>query len=126
MHVRELAKVAVRWRDLLPSVLELRPVAAGADKLCLVEPSVGVGGVDEEVNHFTEHQHQGGQTGAVGQRADGASEHQQVVDASGVAELQHMCNTTSTSAAACPQYRENTQNTAVIRHLFEKSTTVAS
>ena len=94
MHLRELAEVAVRWRYVAPVVLELRPVAAGADELCLVEPSVGVGGVDKEVNHFTEHEHQGGQTGAVNQRADGASEHQQVVDASGVAELQHTCNTT--------------------------------
>ena len=79
---------------MLPSVVELFPVAAEVEELCLVEPSVVVGGVDEDVGHFTEHQQQRGQTGAVGQRAHGASEHQQVVDASGVAELQHTCNTT--------------------------------
>ena len=117
MNVRQFVEVAVRWRDLLPSVVELFPVAAEVEELCLVEPSVVVGGVDEDVGHFTEHQQQRGQAGAVGQRADGASEHQQVVDASGVAELQHTCNTSSTSAA-CLQDRENMHNAAVIRHIF--------
>ena len=102
---------------MLPSVPKLFPVAAEVEELGLVEPSVVVGGVDEDVGHFTEHEQQGGQTGAVGQRADGASEHQQVVDPSGVAELQHTCNTTSTTAD-CSKDRENTHSAAVIRHIF--------
>ena len=100
---------------MLPSVVELFPVAAEVEELCLVEPSVVVGGVDEDVGHFTEHQQQRGQTGAVGQRAHGASEHQQVVDASGVAELQH---STASTSAACQQDRENTYKAVVIRHIF--------
>ena len=105
---------------MLPSVVELFPVAAEVEELCLVEPSVVVGGVDEDVGHFTEHQQQRGQTGAVGQRAHGASEHQQVVDASGVAKLQHTCNTlnTSSTSADCLQDCENMHNAAVIRHIF--------